>query len=188
MSDDLAATLRLLIDRFALAEVPYMVVGSIAALAHGRSRATQDLDVVAALDRDSLTGLLRALPRDRFHVSDEAAYEALESFTLFNVIDLASGWKLDIVPLKRRAFSRREFSRRKTIEVLGIALQVATIEDTIVAKLEWSALGGGSARQLEDVRELVRLGGAGLDRTYIDAAVAELGLIDAWQNLEAGGP
>ena len=97
---------------------------------------------------------------------------------------MGSGWKIDIVPLKRRAFSRREFSRRTTVDVLGVELPVATIADTIVAKLEWSQQVGGSARQLEDVRELVKLAGNRLDRTYIDACVAELGLVEAWQNLE----
>jgi hypothetical protein len=185
MSDDLAATLRLLVERFALAGAEYMVVGSIAALAHGRSRATQDLDVVAALDEDSLTALLRTFTADRFYVSEPAAREALRNRTLFNVIDMTSGWKIDIVPLKTRAFSKREFSRRKMVSVLGVVLPVATIEDTIVAKLDWSREAGGSARQLEDVRELVKLGGEQLDRTYIDACVAELGLVEVWQNLEA---
>lgn len=185
MNDDLAATLRLLSERFALAGVEYMVVGSIAALAYGRSRATQDFDVVAALDEDSTRALLGVLPRDRFYVSEEAAFEALRRYTMFNVIDLGSGWKIDVMPLKRRQFSRREFSRRTVIDVLGVALPVATIEDTIVAKLEWSTQAGGSARQLEDVRELVRLGGARLDRAYIDTCVVELGLSEPWQNLIA---
>lgn len=183
MSDDLAATLRMLVERFALAGVEYMVVGSIAALAHGRARATQDLDVVVALDEHSLTALLRTFTADRFYVSEDAARDALRNGTLFNVIDMASGWKIDVVPLKRRAFSKREFSRRTTVDVLGVALPVATIADTIVAKLEWSQQAGGSARQLEDVRELVALAGPGLDRTYIDACVSELGLVDVWRNL-----
>lgn len=185
MSDDLAATLRMLVERFAVSGAEYMVVGSIAALAHGRARATQDLDVVVALDEHSLATLLGTFGSDRFYVSEEAARDALRRRTLFNVIDMVSGWKIDIVPLKPRAFSKREFSRRTIVDVLGVALPVATLEDTIVAKLEWSREAGGSARQLEDVRELVKLAGGRLDRTYIGACVAELGLADAWQNLEA---
>ena len=57
MSDDLAEVLRVLLERLASVGVPYMIVGSVAALAHGRARATQDLDVVVDADEKALAAL-----------------------------------------------------------------------------------------------------------------------------------
>ena len=64
---------------------------------------------------------------------------------------------------------------------------VATLEDVIVAKLEW-AEQGASARQLEDVRALIELAVGRLDVRYIDAQSAALGLDAAWQRPRPTGP
>ena len=183
MSDDLLATLRAIVGRLERLGVPYMLVGSVAALAHGRSRATQDFDVVVRVDETSLRAFLADLPKDQFYVSESAALDALRRSTMFNVIDMATGWKVDLVPLKRRPFSRREFDRRTTMELLGERLFVATVEDTILAKLEWSKLGGGSTRQLEDVRELLRIHHGRLDDAYILAGIEELGVQADWSEV-----
>ena len=183
MSDDLVATLRAILERLEQLGLPYMLVGSVAALAHGRSRATQDFDLVVELDEARARELVRSLPGDRFYASEDAAVDAVRRRTLFNVIDMSTGWKVDLVPLKRRPFSQREFQRRREVEVLGMRVFVASLEDIILAKLEWSELGGGSARQLEDVRELVRIAGEQLDVAYVEAGVAELGVSAAWTSV-----
>ena len=114
------------------------------------------------------------LPPERFYVSLDAALDALARRSQFNVIDMQTGWKVDLIILKARPFSRREFRRRVPIEILGTVVPVATVEDTIVGKLEWSKLAGGSARQLEDVEALAALAGARLDEPYVEAAATEL--------------
>lgn len=50
----------------------------------------------------------------------------------------------------------------------------------MLAKLEWAQAGGGSQRQLEDVHELVKLGGSELDRAYVERWVETLGLAEMW--------
>jgi len=183
VSDDLVATLRAIVERLEALGIGYMVVGSVAALAHGHSRTTQDFDVVVEAGGDQLRAFVRSLPAARYYASEDAAIDAVRLSTLFNVIDLGTGWKVDVIPLKPRPFSQREFGRRRTIEVLGLEVQVASVEDVIVAKLEWSAMSGGSDRQIADVKALVRLAGAALDRAYIQEACRELGLSEAWLNL-----
>ena len=128
----------------------------------------------------TLRALVRSLPEERFYVSEDAAMEALERESLFNVIDMVTGWKVDLIPRKQRSFSETEFGRRTRLEVMGVEMFVATLEGTIVAKLEWAQAGGGSQRQLEDVRELVKLGGARLDRAYVERWVTALGLEPMW--------
>lgn len=180
MTDDLAASLRYIVDLLEAQGVAYMLVGSVAALAHGRSRATQDFDVVVELSLATVDQLVEALPGDRFYVSRDAARDAVRRGTLFNIIDMTTGWKVDIVPRKRRPFSVTELNRRQRMEVLGVSVFVATLEDTILSKLEWARLAGGSGRQYEDVAELLRIGGEQLDRGYLERWVAELELSCEW--------
>lgn len=180
MTDELTDTLREIVSRLEARGIPYMLVGSVAALAHGRSRSTQDFDVVIEVGAPTLRALVRSLPEERFYVAEEAAMEALERESLFNVIDLVTGWKVDLIPRKQRSFSATEFARRTRLEVLGVEMFVATLEDTVIAKLEWAQAGGGSQRQLEDVRELLELGGEKLDRAYVERWVTALGLETMW--------
>jgi hypothetical protein len=73
---------------------------------------------------------------------------ALEAHTrpLFNVIDLATGWKIDLIIRKSRAFSQEEFGRRQLVSVQGLPLYVASAEDVVIAKLEWSKLAQSQRR------------------------------------------
>lgn len=179
MTDELTDTLREIVARLESQGIPYMLVGSMAALAYGRDRSTKDLDVVLEAGSSALRALVRSLPEERFYASEDAAMEALRYESQFNVLDMVTGWKVDLIPRKRRAFSEAEFARRSRLDVMGVSTYVASVEDVIVAKLEW-AKAGGSERQLEDVRELVRLERARLDRSYVEQWVQRLDLREMW--------
>jgi hypothetical protein len=163
------------------AGVPFMVAGSFASTAHGFPRATQDLDlVIDPPDAEALEALLRALPASDYYVDSDAARDALRRRSMFNVVDHATGWKIDFILRKDRPFSRREFERRQPISLLGVAAFVASPEDTIIAKLEWSLRGGGSERQRRDVAGILETLAGQLDRAYIEEWVRELGLAAEW--------
>jgi hypothetical protein len=120
------------------------------------------------------------LPPPEFYVDEAAALEALESEGQFNVIEVATGWKIDLICRKKRSFSRTEFDRRERADLWGVPMAVATLEDLIIAKLEW-ARAGGSERQIEDVAALLQLRLGDVDRAYLDRWISELSLTDAWQ-------
>lgn len=163
-----------------------MIAGSFASTAHGLPRTTQDLDLV--IDPPTAAGfdaLLAAIPLDQYYFDVDAARDALRRRTMFNVIDLASGWKVDLILRKNRAFSRDEFDRRLKMTVFDVSVFVASAEDTIVAKLEWSKLSGGSQRQRRDVAGIVATLGAALDRPYIERWVRELDLAAEWEAAKA---
>lgn len=105
---------------------------------------------------------------------------------MFNIIEMATGWKLDLVIRKARPFSIEEMQRRASTRILGIDVPTATAEDTIIAKLEWAKLGS-SDRQLEDVAGILRVRGADLDLGYIERWVAELSLDEQWQRARSTG-
>ena len=166
------------------AGIPFMVAGSFASGHHGVPRMTRDLDLVIDPTRDQLVAFLDAVPVDALYVDRRAALEALGERSMFNVIDLHGGWKVDLIVRKARAFSREELARRQPAVLEGVQLPVATAEDTIVAKLEW-ARRGRSERQLDDVRGIIGLQGTALDRAYIERWVAELGLGAEWRAAQA---
>lgn len=171
--------LRRVVGALDQAGIPYMLTGSFAAAAHGVPRATQDLDLVIAPAPDQLRRLVRSFPAADFYVSATAAEEALRNEGLFNLIDLTLGWKVDFIIRKSRPFSRQEFERRITEDVEGLPVAVATIEDLVIAKLEWHRMGA-SGRQLDDAIELLALRGPELDLDYLVSWVNRLGLEEQW--------
>jgi hypothetical protein len=165
-------------------EIPHMLAGSFASTYHGDPRTTNDIDLVIDPSRDALDRFVRGLDPERFYVSAEAARTAFERRGQFNVVLLDSGWKADLILRKERPFSRSEFERRQPAEIAGVALSIATAEDTIVAKLEW-ARAGESERQLRDVVGILEVSGERLDRDYLARWVAELGLQALWDRANA---
>ena len=161
------------------AGIPYMLTGSFASSFHGTPRATQDIDLVIAPTASQLRHLVRLLPEAEYYISEDAALEALSRQSQFNVIDFATGWKVDLIIRKSRPFSRLEFDRRSAVELFGLQLFIASAEDVLIAKLEW-AKAGQSQRQLEDAANILRLRLDELDRGYIEHWVVELGVQEEW--------
>jgi hypothetical protein len=175
---DLLLRLRSVLDA---SGTPYMLTGSYASSLHGQPRATQDIDIVISPTRSQLVELLRHFPDTDYYVSQDAALDALAHRGQFNLIDFATGWKVDFIIMKARDFSREEFSRRRTLDVDEVGLSVASAEDVLIAKLEWAKLAE-SERQIEDTAGIIRVQGESLDRSYVEKWVAELGLEAQWKD------
>lgn len=160
--------------------IPYMVTGSFASSAHGRARATEDIDIVVAPTAEQLHAMLAEFPKDRYYTDEDAAMEALREHSQFNIIDLESAWKADLIVRKDREFSRAEFDRRTPYIVGGRRVYVATAEDVLIAKLEWVQMGE-SDRQIEDAAGIIQSQDAELDIAYIQHWVRDLGLDEEWR-------
>jgi hypothetical protein len=166
------------------AGISSMLTGSFAAALHGRPRATQDVDFVIEPDEPSLRAFVRSLPPEKFYVDEEAALEALAMESQFNVIDIASGWKIDLMIRRSRPFSLEEFARRERRRLGDVDVDVVSAEDLVIAKMEWSKRSA-SDRQLDDAASIVGLRGDRLEQEYIARWVAELGLQPQWNEVQA---
>lgn len=82
--------------------------------AHGEPRSTHALDVVIDPTPAQLDQVLAALPMDDYYVDHEVAPDALRRRSMFNVIEIATAWKLNLMIRKARAFSIEELQRRQT--------------------------------------------------------------------------
>lgn len=180
MSDGIAVPLREIKALLEDAEIPYMIVGSFASMVHGEPRTTQDLDIVIDPLPAALDQFLAHIDMETFYVDPDTARDALRRRAMFNIIDMRSAWKIDLVMRKDRPFSREELTRRAEQEVLGVIVPTASAEDTIVAKLEW-AKQGASERQIRDVAGILRVRGESIDRAYILRWIDELGLEPQWE-------
>lgn len=161
------------------AGIAYMLTGSFASAHFGLPRSTQDIDFVIEASGEQLRAFVQSLPGDEYYADLDTALEAQRRESLFNVIDLVTGWKIDLIFRKSRAFSREEFRRRQVVNLQGLRLFVATAEDVIIAKLEWAKLAN-SNRQIEDVASILKLRWEQLDRTYLQTWIAGLGLVEQW--------
>ncbi len=163
------------------AGIAYMLAGSMASSFHGEPRSTNDLDLVVVMAPGQVPDLRFALPEDRFYFDVDTARDALRRHSQFNVIDMVTGWKADLIARKPRAFSRAEFERRQRVAFGACELWMASAEDVVVSKLEWAARSGGSERQLRDVRGVLHRHRETLDLAYVKRWVAELGLMAEWK-------
>ena len=178
----LASFLALIARSLRDADIPFMLTGSLAAAYYGAPRATQDVDLVIESQPDSLRRFVEGMLAAGLYVDPEAALEALRTGGQFNAIDPSTGWKADLIVRKSRPFSESEFGRRQHRELLGIDVALATLEDLIIAKVEWSELGN-SELQRRDIRELLEMAGDSLDREYLERWIDELNLRTAWDRV-----
>ena len=163
--------------------VPYAVVGSLASSLHGIPRSTQDADVLAALEEHHVAAFVAALAGD-FYVDDERARRAIATGSSFNVIHLATMFKVDLFVPGADRFAASELARRERVDLeladRGVVeLWFASAEDALLHKLAWYRLGGeASDRQWHDVLGVLRVRRSALDDDYLGRWARELGVVD----------
>jgi hypothetical protein len=161
--------------------IPYMISGSFVSSYHGRPRATKDIDFVIAPAEKQLLEFVDSLGED-YYVSLEAVRDAFANCTMFNIIDILSGWKADFILRKSRAFSRQEFERRCITEIGGIDVWMTSPEDIILNKLEWSK-DSRSEQQFSDALGVAVIQWDRLDVDYIRKWAKELQVSDSLEQL-----
>lgn len=97
---------------------------------------------------------------------------------MFNVIDLESQWKADIIAWRDEPFDRQRLERRVSIELLpGLQAYIPTVEDMILAKLNWTK-DRDSPMQLWDIRSMLKINSGLIDFDYLTHWATELDVVD----------
>lgn len=145
---------------------------------------THDIDMVIVLEKQTIPSLSQAFPKAVFYISESAMSEAIDHELMFNLLDSLSGNKVDFWLLTDSPFDQCRFSRRRKASVLGVDdFFVTTPEDTILSKLRWAKLAGGSEKQLTDAIRVFEMQFDRLDIEYIKHWITQLGLQTQWQQL-----
>ena len=179
-----AELLRFLISVLEDLEISHMLVGSHASSFYGEARSTHDVDLVIDLDSAKIPALVARFDPDRYYLSETALWEG----RMANLIDTLSGDKVDCFILGPDPIDRLSFSRRRNETIMGIEVALASPEDTILAKLTWGEMSGGSSQQQADVREIFRHQGDSLDVAYLRTQAKQMRILSQLNEyLDAAG-
>jgi hypothetical protein len=165
------------------ARVEFMITGSFASGLHGEPRPTHDIDLVVALPVSAIPVLVRAFPPPDFLLSEDAVRQAIANRSMFNLLAISEGDKVDFWMLKNEPFDQSRFARRRPEQMLGTQLPVMTPEDTILSKLRWSVMSGGSEKQFNDALRVYEAQAASLQIAYIEDWVMRLGVESLWKRI-----
>lgn len=168
----MSAELEVLQDAIARLEgagIAYMLTGSVALSYYAEPRMTRDVDLVVELAGRDAKSIVALFAPD-YYVSETDVGRAIAGRTMFNVLHLGKIVKLDFIVRKDTPYRRREFERRKRVQMPGFEAWIVSREDLILSKLAW-AKESGSELQLRDVGALLA---AGADEAYLRGYAEEL--------------
>jgi hypothetical protein len=164
-------------------EIPYMIGGSVAAIAYGEPRLTLDMDVVIDLNSKQASLLAKSFGPE-YYVNLESMREAIATHGHFNIIQSECGVKVDFYILKQDDYNLQQFQRRKS-ESFDENRQAifSSPEDIILKKLEWYKMGE-SEKHLTDIAGILKVSRDKLNFDYIDKWATQIGVADTWQKLK----
>lgn len=165
-------------------KIDYMVVGSVASMLYGEPRLTADMDVVVEIPLSSVPDFDKIFPSDRFYIPPiEIISQEVVNRRQFNILELASGLKVDFIVRRGDSHSIAEFARRRLITFLpGFDAFVAAPEDIIIKKLIYFR-EGRSQKHLADIRGIITQ--TKVDLAYLEYWVEELRLESFWAQVNA---
>lgn len=178
---DLLKHLGATLDRL---RIPYLVTGSMASIAYGEPRFTNDIDVVVVLSAAQVPAFCAAFPAPDYFCSSEAAAQAVRDHFQFNILHPASGLKVDVIVASDSDFDRSRLSRGVRLPAgSDFETTFAAPEDVILKKLEYFR-EGGSEKHLRDIVGILKVQAERIDRAYLADWIARLGLEAEWALIE----
>lgn len=164
--------------------IPYMVVGGFAATLYGEPRLTLDVDIVADMKPEHVAPFVAAFPTPDYYVSKEGIQDSLRRRYPFNVIQPATGAKIDLVPLSHDSLSLETFQRRHAMayDETGESASFIAAEDLIVTKLR-AFRDTGSDRHLRDAHGVLLNQWTSLDLPLLRRLANTGGVHEALENV-----
>lgn len=177
---ELFEVLQKIIEVFEKLSIPYLVTGSVASMAYGEPRLTNDIDVVADIHLSHIPALMAAFPKEEYYIDEDMIRQAIGQIGQFNIIHPASGLKVDVMIKQNTPFDQSRFKRVRKIYPGSYSADFASPEDVIIKKMEYYKLGG-SEKHLRDITGIIKISGESLDKAYISKWADELGLNEIWE-------
>jgi hypothetical protein len=180
----LLETFSAVIEGLERGQIPYMVVGSVAAMVYGEPRMTHDLDLVISIAPNRANLLPALFPETEYYCPPSEVIRAeVVHRGQFNLIHHDTGFKIDLIVRKDTEHARTEFARRRKAPFWNEReVFVASPEDVILMKLDYFRQGG-SQKHLGDIRGI--LAETSIDTSYLDHWIAQLGLERQWEQVKA---
>ena len=161
--------------------IPYMLTGGIAVNYYGRPRFTHDVDFVIQVrlkDAEEITRLFKK----EFYVAIEGIVDAIEHQTMFNLVHLETGFKVDCWISKAEEYAQASFARRREEIIFDQAISISSPEDLIISKLDWYKKSGAQ-KHYEDVLGIFEIQKGRLDLNYIRKWAKHFSFLDMVEEL-----
>jgi hypothetical protein len=164
--------------------IRYVTVGSLATIAYGEPRFTNDIDVVLDLKAEQIDAFCKAFDAPEYYLSHSAVETAVRDRRQFNIIHTTSALKVDCI-LPAAPFDFQELARGTSKQVReNFAAVFAAPEDVILKKMEYYRLGG-SDKHLRDIVGVLKISGNSVDRSYIEDHAQLMGVADVWRAIQS---
>ena len=163
--------------------VTYMITGSVASIAYGEPRMTNDVDVVVRLQPGDADRLIQEFPAASYYVPPREVIEEERRrprFGHFNIIHHETALRADIYLAGDEPLHHWALGRRRAETVAGQPIWFAPIEYVIVRKLEYFEQSGAD-RHLRDIGGMLRVSANQIDRQVLDQLIAERNLGTVWE-------
>ena len=166
------------------AEIEYMVTGSIVSSLQGEPRLTHDIDIVVSIQEKDIKKFIKHFPSPQYYLDEISIVDAIRTKHYFNLIDTEMGDKVDFWILTDEPFDRSRFARKYEEGMFGFGFMVSRPEDTILAKLNWSMLSGGSEKQFIDALRIFEVQYEMIDENYLSSWAKKLHVEPLLQRLK----
>ena len=165
-------------------QIDYMITGSFVSSIQGEPRATHDVDILVNITNAAIPTLIKTFQPPDYYISELAVEEAIQHESMFNLLDTTEGDKADFWILTDDPFDQSRFARKYQEKVLGFSIKISAPEDTILMKLRWAKLSGGSEKQFIDALRVYEIQYSNLDLNYMEAWSQTLQIKELWEKLK----
>jgi hypothetical protein len=165
-------------------QIDYMITGSLVSSIQGEPRATHDVDIVANITQTNIAALTKAFLPPSYYISRAAIENAIQHKSMFNLLDTTEGDKADFWILTDEPFDQSRFARKYEEKILGLSMKISAPEDTILMKLRWAKLSGGSEKQFTDALRVYEVQYLKLDLSYMETWSQTLQIKELWEKLK----
>jgi len=174
--------IKMIVGIFNQLKINYMLVGSFASSYFGEPRFTRDIDIVAELKENNIDEFIKHFPEEDFYLSENVIKEAIKYRTMFNILHIPSGNKIDIFVPKKDQLLEKEWQRRKKITINDFEIFIASPEYIILKKLEYYK-EGESEIHLRDICSMLKISAEQIDKEYINFWAKQLSVLEIWEKI-----
>ncbi len=167
--------MRNVFERLERLEIDYYITGSEALGRYGEPRQTMDVDIVLDVDAAGFEPVARTFTGE-YVIAEPVDFGG---HWMACVMPLSGLGKADLILRRSDAWGRSAMERRERWQHPGFGMVwIITLEDLLIAKLEWSE--GTSELQLRDCRNLVVVNRSLIDWPYVERFARTLGSAHCW--------
>jgi len=166
---DLPVAMIPIIEVFECLGVRYYLSGSIACSVYGLPRGAQDIDVVADIQAEHVSPLVKHL-QGAYTINAQALHDAIAQRSAFSLLHLSSLVKVDVMLPRGTPFDSLVSQRVRQLSLIEgyQPIWIASPEDVVLMRLEWYRDCGATADdQWNDILGVLKVQAPTLDLTYL---------------------